>query len=84
MEERGRGSGGSIFAAPLQIVIRARIRNHLSTHRPIIPHGAWEKWTGGSIHPAMRSIAPYRIFDISVPYPVDLPGGKIFDRFGRR
>lgn len=57
------------------VCICSRIKDHPSNHPPdgpSAPAGAWEKRTGGSIHPpavypAVCSVAPYRTPDISIP-----------------
>lgn len=72
----GKQTRRSIFRFPCSIF---RIRNHPSIHRSIGSHrsvGDRDRWFELSFCILRSSVAPYRIFDISVPYPVGTPCGK--------
>lgn len=93
MKEKGKLAGGrrrergrSIhFSLSLYGFLCARIRGPPSTHRSVISQ---ERGRNGQVgryilaYPVVCSVAPYRIFDISFPYPVDTACGKTFDRSG--
>jgi len=74
------------FPPRLYRFLCARIRGHPSTHRSVIPRERGRNRQVGRYACILQyalSVAPYRIFDTSVPYPVDTACGKIFDRFKR-
>lgn len=93
MKEKGKLAGGRrraravnpFFALSLYGFLCARIRGPPSTHRSVISQ---ERGRNGQVgryilaYPVVCSVAPYRIFDISLPYPVDTACGKTFDRSG--
>lgn len=93
MKEKGKLAGGRRrergrwihFSLSLYEFLCARIRGPPSTHRSVISQKRGRNGQVGRYilaYPVVCSVAPYRIFDISFPYPVDTACGKTFDRSG--
>ena len=81
VEKAGRGRR-IYFSLSLYRFLCAHIRGHPSTHRSIIPQKRGRNGQVGRYIPKrtlVRWVAPYRTFDISVPYPVGAACGKTFD-----
>lgn len=93
MKEKGKLAGGRRrergrwihFSLSLYGFVCDRIRGPSSTHRSVISQKRGRNGQVGRYilaYPVVCSVAPYRIFDISFPYPVDTACGKTFDRSG--
>lgn len=90
MEKKGRRWGGTgskiYFPLPLlEILVGSRIGGHPSVHRSIARERGREGQVVRFILPRIlrSSVAPYRVFDISLPYPVGTPCGKTYSWIDR-